>query len=100
RALFVGADGFINKRADPAEFIDGMRRASDGEMVLVGLPPDWLGPIAEDVQREQAAQPVLSGREVSVLALAARGLSAKGIADQLGVRERTITTHLSNIYDK
>ena len=35
-----------------------------------------------------------------MLALAARGLSAKGIADELGVRERTITTHLSNIYDK
>jgi DNA-binding NarL/FixJ family response regulator len=100
RALFVGADGFINKRADPAEFIDGMRRAAGGEMVLVGLPSDWLGPIAEDVQREQAGQTVLSTREVSVLAMAARGLSAKGIAEELGVAERTITTHLSNIYDK
>lgn len=100
RALFVGADGFINKRADPTDFIDGMRRAAEDEMVLVGIPPDWLGPIAEDVQREQDAKPVLSGRERSVLTLAAQGLSAKGIADQLGVRERTITTHLSNIYDK
>src|SRR5947199_6316208 len=49
RALFVGADGFINKRADPAEFIDGMRRAVGGEMVLVVIPPVWLGPIADAV---------------------------------------------------
>jgi DNA-binding NarL/FixJ family response regulator len=41
RALFVGADGFIHKRADPVEFLVGLRRASAGEMVLAGVPQDW-----------------------------------------------------------
>ena len=31
RALFVGADGFINKRADPAEFIDGRSNGASVE---------------------------------------------------------------------
>jgi DNA-binding NarL/FixJ family response regulator len=35
-----------------------------------------------------------------VLAAAADGLTAKEIGIRLGVRERTITTHLSKIYAK
>ena len=100
RALFTGADGFINKRADPAEFVHGLQRAINGEMVLVGLPANWLGEIAEDVQKEQNTHPVLSEREREVLSLAAGGLSARGIAERLTLSERTVTTHFTNIYDK
>jgi DNA-binding NarL/FixJ family response regulator len=35
-----------------------------------------------------------------VLSVAAEGLTAKQIASRLGVRERTITTHLGRIYGK
>src|SRR5437763_5644162 len=38
RALFVGADGFIDKRAQPIEFLEGLRRCAHGETVLVGVP--------------------------------------------------------------
>src|SRR5262249_50394612 len=42
----------------------------------------------------------LTGREREVLAVAAEGLTARQIATRLGVRERTVTTHLARIYGK
>jgi serine/threonine-protein kinase len=42
----------------------------------------------------------LSPREREVLALAAEGLSNGGIASRLGVSERTVETHMSQIFGK
>ena len=36
RALFMGADGFVDKNIDPVEFLQSLRRAADREMVLAG----------------------------------------------------------------
>ncbi len=49
-------------------------------------------------QKEKALQ--LSGREVAVLRLAARGLSNAQIASHLHVAEATIKRHLANAYLK
>lgn len=100
RALFVGADGFLDKTSDPIEFCDGLRRAAAGETVLVGVPFDWLGDIASGVVEQSVLGPALTPREREVLAVAAQGLTAREIGAHLGVRERTVTTHLARIYDK
>jgi DNA-binding NarL/FixJ family response regulator len=100
RALFAGADGYINKRADPLEFMDGLRRAAHGELVLTGLPADWFGDIAEGVAKEGDTRPLLTERERQILLVAAEGLSAREIAQRLSLAERTVTTHLTNIYSK
>jgi DNA-binding NarL/FixJ family response regulator len=100
RALFVGADGYIDRRANPVQFLDAVRHTLRGEMMLVGVPHDWLGPIAGDVERGQEPRFILTDRERQVLSVAAEGLTAKGIADRLGVSERTVTTHLARIYEK
>jgi DNA-binding NarL/FixJ family response regulator len=100
RALFMGADGYINKQAEPADFLDALRRAADGEMPLAGLPPDWFGPIVDQIVNEQETQSTLTGREQEILTIAAEGLTARNIGDVLGLSERTITTHLANIYKK
>jgi len=42
----------------------------------------------------------LTARELEVLTLAAEGLTAREMAERLGVSERTITTHLGRIYGK
>ncbi|MBI2238976.1 MAG: response regulator transcription factor [Actinobacteria bacterium] len=100
RALFVGADGFVDKNVDPVEFLQALRKAADGEMVLVGPPAEWVGPIADAVERRRDAEVLLTEREREVLAVAAEGLTAREIAVRLGVRERTVTTHLGRIYGK
>lgn len=100
RALFVGADGFVDKNIDPLEFLQALRRAAYGEMVLAGPPSEWVGAIAEGLDRSREGDTRLTEREREVLNVAAEGLTAKEIAARLGVRERTVTTHLGRIYGK
>jgi DNA-binding NarL/FixJ family response regulator len=100
QALFTGADGFVNKDVEPSVFVDAVRRAAQGEVVLEGVPDSWVGRIADNVERTVSAEPILTQREAEVLAVAAEGLTARQIGNRLGVRERTVTTHLGRIYRK
>lgn len=100
QALFMGADGFIHKNSPPERFLEAARRAVAGELVLEGLPRGALGGIVDGMEQQRAATPVLTERERMVLVAAADGLTAREIGRRLGVRERTITSHLNNIYRK
>lgn len=99
-ALFVGADGFVDKNVDPLEFLQSLRKAADREMVLAGPAGAAVGQIADGIERRKETQLRLTDREREVLVVAAQGLSAREMATQLGVRERTVTTHLARIYGK
>ena len=100
RALFAGANGFAAKAAAPDAFLSAIRRVSEGETVLEGVPPEWLGSIADSLERHRRFAPFLTQREIEVLSAAAEGLTARQMGRRLGVRERTITTHLTRIYGK
>ena len=100
RALFVGADSFVHKNTDPVRFVDAIRRTAQGEVVLEGLPRGAFGEMTESMDRQRAAESVLTEREKEVLTVAAEGLTARQIGRRLGVRERTVTTHLGRIYRK
>jgi DNA-binding NarL/FixJ family response regulator len=100
QALFVGADGFIHKNSAPDRYVDAMRRAAAGELVLEGLPRGALGEIVEGLDRQRPTPSVLTEREIMVLGVASEGLTAREIGRRLGVRERTVTTHLNHIYRK
>ncbi len=99
-ALYVGADGYVDKRLPPERFLDEIRRAGMGEMVLAGPDAASAGDIAVAIDRRRDLDATLTERELQVLAVAAEGLTARQIAERLGVRERTVTTHLSRIYGK
>ncbi|MGH2597725.1 MAG: response regulator transcription factor [Actinomycetota bacterium] len=100
RALFVGADGFVDKNIDPVDFLQALRRAADREMVLAVPASAVVGQIVEGIDRRREVEVKLTDREREVLVVAAEGLTARQIATRLGVRERTITTHLARIYGK
>ncbi len=100
RALFVGADGYVDKNCDPPEFLLAIRKVADREMVLQGPAASSVGEIAESIELRRDMDLRLTGREREVLAIAAEGLTARQIATRLGVRERTVTTHLARIYGK
>jgi DNA-binding NarL/FixJ family response regulator len=100
RALFVGADGFVDKNIDPIEFLQALRRAADHEMVLASPASSKVGEIAQGIERRRDMDVRLTEREREVLRVAAEGLTAREIAGRLGVRERTVTTHLARIYGK
>jgi DNA-binding NarL/FixJ family response regulator len=100
RALFMGADGFVDKNIDPVEFLQSLRRAADREMVLASPASGAVAAIAQGIERRRAFDVRLTEREREVLSVAAEGLTAREIATRLGVRERTVTTHLARIYGK
>lgn len=100
RALFMGADGFVDKSIDPVEFLQSLRRVADREMVLAGPSSAAVGQIADGIERRRQLDVRLTQREREVLSVAAEGLTAREIASRLGVRERTVTTHLARIYGK
>ena len=100
RALFVGADGYVDKNVDPVDFLGAILKVADREMVLQGPVAAAVGQIADCIELRRDLDVRLTGREREVLAVAAEGLTARQIATRLGVRERTVTTHLGRIYGK
>lgn len=44
--------------------------------------------------------PQLTEREREVLGLLAQGLSNRAIGERLGISERTVKTHVANLFDK
>jgi DNA-binding NarL/FixJ family response regulator len=100
RALFVGADGFVDKNIELEEFLAAIRSAGNEEMVIAGPAAASVGQIAEGIERRRSVGLRLTKREREVLSVAAEGLTAREIAERLGVRERTVTTHLARIYGK
>jgi DNA-binding NarL/FixJ family response regulator len=100
RALFTGADGFVDKNVEVDEFLAALRAAGEDEVVIAGPAAASVGTIAEGIERRRSPTFRLTRREREVLVVASEGLTAREIADRLGVRERTVTTHLARIYGK
>ncbi|MEX2269423.1 MAG: response regulator transcription factor [Acidimicrobiia bacterium] len=95
-ALRAGASGYLLKHAEPDELLGAIRAASSG-----GSP---LDPKAARVllDAQQGARPAteLSGREEEVLRLVVAGMANKQIARRLGISERTVKAHLTNVFKR
>jgi DNA-binding NarL/FixJ family response regulator len=96
-ALDAGAAGYVLKHAEPDELLDAVRAAHEG-----GSPLDpKAARVLLDRQRSSSASPTrMSEREEEVLRLVAAGLANKAIARQLGIAERTVKAHLTNIFQR
>jgi DNA-binding NarL/FixJ family response regulator len=99
RALFVGADGYVDEGVDPASFVEAMRAASAGEIVLL-RPGDRLVRTAPEAVLREELEDKLTVTELGVLAGAARGLSLREIGWSLGLADRTVRSLLRRIYAK
>lgn len=89
--------GYLLKQrvSDVDQFTDDVRRVGAGG---TALDPDVVDVMLSRVSREDAAVDRLTARQRQVLALVAEGRSNAAIADKLGVTERAIVQHASNIY--
>lgn len=95
-ALDAGADGYLLKHAEPETIIDGVRQVSHGESPIDGKAARVL---LSD-RGERTAAPELSAREREVLLLVSGGLGNKQIARRLGIAERTVKAHLTNVFQR
>ncbi|MGW3491659.1 response regulator transcription factor [Streptomyces sp. NPDC001054] len=97
-ALRAGADGFLLKRARPAEIVHAVRVVAAGDSLLF---PAAVRRLADHHGgRAPAPFPGLTGREGEVLRLMARGLSNAEIAARLVVGAETVKTHVSAVLSK
>jgi two-component system, NarL family, response regulator LiaR len=99
-AIRAGAAGYLLKDVGPPELVQAIRSVHAGESLLdPALTATLMEQLARGGSRHDAAQS-LTEREREVLGLIARGLSNKRIARELGVAEKTVKAHVSNILGK
>ncbi|MFB9466974.1 response regulator [Streptomyces cinereospinus] len=104
-ALRAGADGFLLKRARPAEIVHAVRLVAEGDSLLFPAAVRQLassygrdhGKTAARTAMERAA---LTEREGEVLRLMAQGLSNAEIAARLVVGTETVKSHVSSVLAK
>lgn len=101
-AVKAGATGYLLKTAELDEVVSTVRAVARGEMQLdpqlaSQVLNEFEGYRTQDVA--EAFQP-LTPREQEILSLMSEGLPNKAIASRLSISERTVTTHVANIYSK
>ncbi|MFJ2628812.1 response regulator [Streptomyces sp. NPDC087532] len=100
-ALRAGADGFLLKRARPAEIVHAVRLVAEGESLLF---PAAVRQLAAEYGTSKARAVMerasLTEREAAVLRLMARGLSNAEIAAKLVIGVETVKTHVSAVLAK
>ena len=93
-ALEAGAVGYILKDADAGDVSAAVRAAAAGGSPL---DPKVARVVLDESRRPQPATD-LSPRELEVLELVEQGMANKQIARRLGIAERTVKAHLTNVF--
>ncbi|AFR10993.1 MULTISPECIES: response regulator [Nocardiopsis] len=93
-AVEAGATGYMLKDAPPDQLREAVRTAARGRTALAPDVADRL------MDRLRSPRPSLSGRELEILRLLARGLSNRAISRELFISEATVKTHLVHVFDK
>ncbi len=103
-ALISGASGYVLKTVGGERLADNIRSVYRGEVLLApsvaAKVVRQLSRLREETGRQEEALEVLTPREREVFFLASRGLKNADIASELYLSEKTIKTHLRNIYNK
>jgi DNA-binding NarL/FixJ family response regulator len=100
-AVRAGAIGYLLKDTDADALCRAIKAAAQGQ---VQLAPEAAARLMREVRAPEpkSAQPAetLTERETDVLKLVAQGRANKEIATELGIGEKTVKTHVSNLLGK
>jgi DNA-binding NarL/FixJ family response regulator len=95
-AIRAGAIGYLLKNTEADELRRAIKSAAVGQ---VHLSPEAAARLVREVKIPGSPE-ALTERETAVLRLVARGRANKQVARELGIREQTVKTHVSNILGK
>ncbi len=96
QAIKAGAIGYLLKTTEADELRRAIRAAAAGQ---VQLSPEAAARLMREVRAPDSPE-ALTERETDVLRLLAEGKANKEIAHALGIGEKTVKTHVSNILAK
>ena len=94
RALKAGASGYLNKDSASEQLVGAIRKIAAGGVHVGEAAAASL--VASEKQPHQA----LSDREFEVLRLLAGGKTPTGIAEQLHLSVKTVSTHKTRVLEK
>ena len=97
--LKAGADGYALKDESPNNVLEAVRVVMNGK--------NWISPSVASYligqiggKRVSSSDNLLSDRESTVVRLICDGMTTRQIAEQIQMSERTVETHITNIYAK
>jgi DNA-binding NarL/FixJ family response regulator len=103
-AFRLGVDGFLEKTAPLDEIIGAIETVAGGHPAFrkehERAAHRHLAEMARKARRRAKAASALTRREREVLELIAEGLTTRQMASRLKLSERTIETHIANLYGK
>ncbi|MEA2681779.1 MAG: hypothetical protein QOK05_107 [Chloroflexota bacterium] len=95
-AIDAGASGYLLKDAESSDVLKGVRAAARGEAPLA--PRAARAMLA--ARNRPRTDDHLTVRELDVLNLVGKGLPNKLIARDLGISEKTVKAHLTNVFQR
>lgn len=99
RVVRAGAMGYLTKASAEADLVDAVRRVAEGKRFLTRTLAEALLD-ALDANAEEVPHAALSDREYQVLRLLASGNTVGGIAEQLSLSVKTISTYRARLLQK
>ena len=98
----AGAQGYLLKDAEPEDLSRAIRTVHAGDTIIApDLAQKMLNTFESGkISGSSRLMPPLTERELEVIRALARGKSDRQIANHLGISEKTVRNHTSNIYRK
>lgn len=97
----AGADGYILKKAQPQELLNGIEDALNGGAPMTpSIARQVLRFVSVTEIKSKAAEFKLTSRETEILSLLVQGLSYKMIASRCFISLPTVNSHIQKIYEK
>jgi RNA polymerase sigma factor (sigma-70 family) len=102
-----GAKGYVPKGVPTAILLQAIKTVYNGGVWIDKEIPSWQ--IFEEIAQAQASEvspevdesiKALTKREMEILRLVAEGLTNEEIGKKIFISEKTVKTHLTNIFDK
>lgn len=100
-AMRCGASGYVPKSASMSDLVAAIRHVHAGRIYLAPEITSYVVEGSTSGQREPETSPHgLTGREIGIVKLIARGLSSREIAESLQIAQATVDVHRRNIRKK
>jgi NarL family two-component system response regulator LiaR len=97
----AGAQGYLLKDSEPEDLARAIRTVHAGDTIIAPeLAQKMLNTFQSADPRDSRLAPPLTERELEVIRALAQGMSDRQIARSLGISEKTVRNHTSNIYRK
>jgi len=96
----AGARAYLLKDAPREDLFKAIRAVHRGESLIQPVVASKLLDRFSELSRRTPSGEGLSGRELEILQLMAKGAANKEISAQLNIAQSTVKTHIANIFQK